>query len=475
MGKEIKGQQLTRRTWIAGGLAVAMAPVITACGGGGGAELASSDEKLMPLATGPNASDFTGNYNYGSTGNTRQVLDLYRAASATVANPGPIYIWAHPNGTTYRGNVPSDSIRRQLRDLGVSIISWESYGSLTQANEPGVTADAYLMLQWVRSNAARLGLDANRIILGGSSRGTFASWKIGHDPAHASFIKGMFMKQALPGSVDSTKPVTQASPNTIAGQSPSYWVTASSPTIKFAHESPQSDLFHCHYNSDPVMTAYGARGIASRATQHTYVSDVSAMDGLYLVDFVTACLSASPPPPPPPSAINFSDDFNNGFNTANYATNGSWDVAAGALRQTSSSSYGYCAAGENAWANYTVTATLMSLNSLSATDNAQVSRVVARFIDGDNFYEAFVSKNGLLTIQSKKAGAIRTIQTVQVNGVDVTNWHTLSLSCNGNSLTASVNGLAQVAVQDTDHSAGKAGVRSFACETRVDSLSIVGV
>lgn len=474
MGKTTKGQQLTRRAWIAGGVAVAMTPALTACGGGG--ELDSAADKVMPLATGP--ADLTGNYNYGGTGNARQVLDLYRAASATVSDPGPIYIWAHPNGTTYRGNIPSDSIRQQLLGQGISVISWESHANLTPTNEAEVTADAYLMLQYVRNNAAKLGLDPNRIVLGGSSRGTYASWKIGHDPAHASFIKGMFMKQALPGSVGDPNSTMQLSqkgvPNTISGQSPSYWVTPSSPTIKFAHESPQNDLFHCHYNSDPVLAAYAAQGIGSRASQHINISDVGLMDGLYLLDFVTACLNAAPPPPAP-STINFADDFNNGFNAANYTKSGSWDVAAGALRQTVNSSYGYCATGEGSWANYTVTATLMSLNAFSATDNAQVSRIVARFIDGNNFYEAFISKSGTLVIQSKKAGLLKTIQSVQVTGIDVANWNTLALTCNGNALTVSLNGVAQATVSDADHSAGKAGVRSFACETRVDSLTIVGV
>ena len=71
----------------------------------------------------------------------------------------------------------------------------------------------------------------------------------------------------------------------------------------------------------------------------------------YLVAFVLSALSASPPPPPPPNGINFSDDFNSGFNAADYTKNGTWDVSGGALRQMSNTSYGYCAAGESAWAN----------------------------------------------------------------------------------------------------------------------------
>ncbi len=234
-------------------------------------------------------ADLTDTFDYGTTGESRQVLDLYRAASATVENPGPIYLWAHPNGTTYRANLPSADLRKQLRERGVSIISWESHPTLTQANEAEVTADASLMLDWVRANAASLGLDANRIVLGGASRGTFASWKIGHDPAHASFIKCMFMKQALPGSVDSTQP-GDTPPNTIAGRTPSEWVTPTSPMIRFVHLSVSADLFHSEHNSTPVMDAYAAHGIGSRAARNTNVASIPAMDDLYLVDFVTTCL-----------------------------------------------------------------------------------------------------------------------------------------------------------------------------------------
>jgi hypothetical protein len=234
-------------------------------------------------------SDLTDSFNYGTTKDSRQVLDLYRAESATVENPGPIYLWAHPNGTTYRANLPSNELRKQLRERGVSIISWESHPTLTQANEAEVTADASLMLDWVRANAASLGLDAHRIVLGGASRGTFASWKIGHDPAHASIIKCMFMKQALPGSVDSTQP-GDTSPNTVSGRAPSEWVTASSPTIQFVHLQVSADLFHSEYNSTPVMDAYAAQGLAARASRNTNVASIGAMDELYLVDFVTSCL-----------------------------------------------------------------------------------------------------------------------------------------------------------------------------------------
>ena len=252
--------------------AVFVAVLLSACGRG-------------QMAT----DDLTETFNYGTTGEARQVLDLYRAESATVDVPGPIYLWAHPNGSTYRTNLPSPNLRKQLRDRGVSVISWESHATLTPANEAEVSADAALMLAWVRDNAARLGLDANRIVLGGASRGTFASWRIGHDPANASFIKCLFMKQALPGSVASTQS-GNAPPNTVGGRTPSEWVTPTSPTIRFVHLARSADLFHSEDNSTPVMEAYVAQGIGSRASRNTDVASLTAMDDLYLVDFVTSCL-----------------------------------------------------------------------------------------------------------------------------------------------------------------------------------------
>lgn len=481
MVKTIKGQYLTRRTWVAGGVAAAVSNLLPGCGGGG--ELEEPADALAPMAAGKAADDFTSEHNYGQIDGgpviARQVLDLYRG-NIPESTLSPVYIWAHPNQTTYRANVPSEYLRGQLQSRGISVISWESHQSLTTGNQAEVMADAALMMRWVIERGPALGLDPSRIVLGGSSRGTYASWLIGHDPANAGRVKGMFMKQALPGSV--TQTAGGAAPNTVSQQAPSYWVTPSSPTIRFIHQpaditqpnSPANDVFHCEYNSRPVMDAYAARGIGARASRIIDAPNVGAMDN-YLLDFVVTCLGASPPPPPPPSDINFIDDYNSGLSAGDYTINGTWDVAGGVLRQMNNASYGYCAAGQSAWANYTVTATAMSLNSLSLTDDAQVSRVVARFIDGSNFYEAFVTKNGLLVIQSKKAGTVRILQSVPVGAVNVANWNTLALTCNGNLLTASVNGVAQATVSATDHSAGKAGVRSFACETRIDSLSIIGV
>jgi hypothetical protein len=280
----------------------------------------------------------------------------------------------------------------------------------------------------------------------------------------------MFMKNALPGSVTSTMGGGQTTVNKVSGQSPSYWVTANSPLIQFVHVPASADNFHSAANSTPVLAAYASKGIADRATQHIENS-VGGMDDEYLVAFVQRCLAANPPV----STINFVDNFNGGFNAANYVTGGSWSVSGGELRQVNTASYGHCAAGVASWANYTVTARLSSPASLSTTDNSQVSRVVARFTDTNNYYEAFVTKNGMLVIQSKKAGIVSTIRSVAVTPVAVTALQTLALTCNGNMLTVSLNGVAQAPVSNGDHAAGRAGVRSFACETRVDSLSIIGV
>lgn len=496
MAKTIKGQQLTRRTWVAGGVAAAVSALLPGCGGGGGIGLEEPADALMPMGSGPGSAGFTSNHNYGQelsggTAIARQVLDLYRG-NIPAGTRCPVYIYAHSNGTgvTYRTQLPSDNLRLELIRNGIAVISWESHQNLSvspNGSVPGdgsiqdeMMNDAALMLRWVIEKGPALGLDPDRIVLGGSSRGTHASWLIGHDPANASRIKGMFMKQALPGSVEATK-CQNPNPYTVYGKTPPEWVTAGSPRIQFVHHpanlnggcTPTNDLFHSELNSRPVMDAYAGKLIGSRASRILNATSVGAMDD-YLVPFVTSCLSASPPPPPPPNVIDFFDDFNSGFNATDYTRNGTWDVSGGVLRQMNNASYGYCAAGESGWVDYTVTAAIMSLNSLSATDNAQVSRVVARFTDGNNFYEAFVTKNGLLTLQSKKAGTVRTIQSVQVSGINVGAWNTLALACSGNLLTVSLNGVAQATVSATDHSAGKAGVRSFACETRVDSLSIVG-
>jgi predicted esterase len=74
-------------------------------------------------------------------------------------------------------------------------------------------ADAKVMFAWVKENAATYNIDAEKIFIGGQSRGSFVSWELAHslDPS----IVGIYMGQALPGqsfNEQLLEPITKKAP-----------------------------------------------------------------------------------------------------------------------------------------------------------------------------------------------------------------------------------------------------------------------
>ena len=213
------------------------------------------------------AQDFSG-VSYGPE--ERQFLDIYLGQSAT---PTPVYFDAHGNG----GNtaLPS-SITNQLTSQGVSIVAWES---LTSINTPGEVLtgwdDADLMLAWVKENAATYNFDTTCLFIGGSSRGSILSWKIGHrDPN----VRGLYMYNALPDGiwVDS-----------------SWWyapndVTVDSPPLFFVYRfEPGTNDIHDPENGMIIMDRYDELGIGDRDTLIHSISDTDNNDRYqFLADFI---------------------------------------------------------------------------------------------------------------------------------------------------------------------------------------------
>jgi hypothetical protein len=153
---------------------------------------------------------------YGSvdnyTGNDGQWLNVYKAASI---EPTPVYIWAHGNGHTYRdAHEKYEPFVTTLLENGISVISWESIKQMDSTNYASIQDDGDLMFQWVKNNAQTYNLDMSKVIIGGHSRGTIASWKLaqGGDPG----IKGIYHGDAA-GNLDD---VNDALGNLISATSP---------------------------------------------------------------------------------------------------------------------------------------------------------------------------------------------------------------------------------------------------------------
>lgn len=118
----------------------------------------------------------------------KQVLDFWKAPSATADKPAPLVLYIHGGG--WRGGDRShvSTILKQMLAAGVSVVSVE-YRFINEAEaekvEPPVKApmtDAARALQTVRSKAKEWNIDKDRIAAAGFSAGACTSlWLAFHD------------------------------------------------------------------------------------------------------------------------------------------------------------------------------------------------------------------------------------------------------------------------------------------------------
>ena len=139
----------------------------------------------------------------------RQWLNLYLPSGN---EPTPVFLYAHHNGSTAH-DVQSNWADSTVA-AGIAIVSWESIAKVKgMADFQTCAADAKVMFAWVKKNAATYNFDAEKIFIGGQSRGSFVSWELAHslDPS----IVGIYMGQALPGESFNERllePITKKAP-----------------------------------------------------------------------------------------------------------------------------------------------------------------------------------------------------------------------------------------------------------------------
>ncbi|NQX76392.1 T9SS type A sorting domain-containing protein [Gilvibacter sp.] len=228
---------------------------------------------LLLISFSLSAQDHTG-VSYGPE--DRQFLDIWIAPSSM---PTPVFVYAHPNGGTT--DLPG-SITDDLKDVGISVVSWESITSLTSIEDVETTwADAELMFEWLEANADTYNFDLTNMIIGGSSRGTIVSWIYGHRPNPN--VKGLYMYNALPDGI---------------WADPSWWlptdeVSIDSPPIFFVYRfEPGTEDIHDPENGIIITEAYDALGIGDR---HTLVHSIEYSGNTdrfqFLVDFALSVIT----------------------------------------------------------------------------------------------------------------------------------------------------------------------------------------
>jgi acetyl esterase len=98
-------------------------------------------------------------------------LRLYRPAGVPVATPLGVLVFFHGGGWVIGDLETHDVLCRQLTaESGVSVVSVD-YRLAPEHKFPAAADDAWAATRWIAAHAAELGIDANRVAVGGDSSG----------------------------------------------------------------------------------------------------------------------------------------------------------------------------------------------------------------------------------------------------------------------------------------------------------------
>ena len=97
-------------------------------------------------------------------------LRIYKPKA--IRTPTPVLIWLHGGGYVI-GKPEMDDLRctEYVRELGITVVS-VNYRRAPKHPFPAALDDSYTALKWVAAQAQQLGIDAQRIAIGGGSAGS---------------------------------------------------------------------------------------------------------------------------------------------------------------------------------------------------------------------------------------------------------------------------------------------------------------
>ena len=96
-------------------------------------------------------------------------LRVYKPQKATA--PIPVLVWVHGGGYVVGNlNMSDERLLQFVQELGIAIVSVD-YRLAPEHPFPAALDDAYCALKWVHDQAHVLGIDPNRIAVGGDSAG----------------------------------------------------------------------------------------------------------------------------------------------------------------------------------------------------------------------------------------------------------------------------------------------------------------
>jgi acetyl esterase/lipase len=165
-----------------------------------------------------------------------------------------------------------------LLDNDISVISWESIKQMDGLNYLAIMDDADLMFQWVKDNAQAYNIDTTKIIIGGHSRGTIASWRLAH--GGDTGIIGIYHGDAA-GNLDDV--------NDVLGD----LVTSQSPPIRMAYTQnfALNDGQHDPNEGQKIIDLYNALGFSAEDSKLLTDQGYPSMTALgFYSDLLPFCL-----------------------------------------------------------------------------------------------------------------------------------------------------------------------------------------
>jgi acetyl esterase len=98
-------------------------------------------------------------------------LRLYRGQGCAEGRPQPALVYLHGGGWVIGDLESHDQVCRALANAASCIVLAVDYRLAPEHKFPAAAEDTIAALQWIAANAARLGIDASRLAVGGDSAG----------------------------------------------------------------------------------------------------------------------------------------------------------------------------------------------------------------------------------------------------------------------------------------------------------------
>lgn len=132
--------------------------------------IAANLQNLLPEEN-SGSSDPHRNIDYVGTGNRRQTLDLYYPKGAPAGKKLPVVVYIHGGGWMSGSKQEGKSFASVITQTGKYIVASINYRLIQEALWPAQIHDCKAAIRYLRGNAAKLGLDSDRIAVMGSSAG----------------------------------------------------------------------------------------------------------------------------------------------------------------------------------------------------------------------------------------------------------------------------------------------------------------